>query len=75
MTNASLCFYIINILTKESGEVYLIELCLQITLLLVHIAANWCLFISVGGALSLHHPVQIETGSHSVCHPTGAGSK
>jgi len=75
MTDVSLCFYIINLLTKEIDEVYLIELCLQIALLLMHIGANWCLFIFVCGALSLHYPVQIEAGSHSNCHPTGAGSK
>jgi hypothetical protein len=75
MTNVFLCFYITNLLTKQNGKFYLIELCLQIILLVVHIGANWCLFIFVGGAVSLHHPVQIKAGSHSVCHPTGAGSK
>jgi hypothetical protein len=84
MTNAYLYFYITNLLENQSGKVYLIEVCLQIILLLVHIGAtgmahlkstNWCLFIFVGGAVSLHHTVQIEAGSHSVCHPTGAGSK
>ena len=75
MTNAFLCFYITNLLTKQSGKAYLIEFCLQIILLLVYIDANRCLFIFVGGAVSLHHPVQIEAGSHSVCHPTAIGSK
>lgn len=75
MTNTSLGSYITNPLAKQSGKVYLIELYLQIILLLVDIGANWFLFVFVGGAVSLHNPVQIEAGSHSVCYPTGAGSK
>jgi hypothetical protein len=71
----SLWFSITYLLTKQSGKVYLIELFLQIILLLVHIGENWCFFIFVGGAVSLHHPVQIEeAGSDSVCHLTGTGS-
>jgi hypothetical protein len=43
--------------------------------MLVDIGENWFLFIFVGGAISLHNPVQIEAGSYSVCYPTGGGSK